>query len=143
MADDASLLLLFPTNRRLRKHNVPTVPEFESRIECSPTTPDWATECPMTLQQNQVWRQGDHFLRIVQLERMRVNYKLMQNLSTKEGSHHQATKKDFCRLLKGASLLTAAEAEALGATPPPTPLPPVSEVITDEPDPPSAPDEAA
>jgi hypothetical protein len=73
---------------------------------------------PMKLQQNQVWRQGDRYLRIVQLQRMSVDYKLMQDPAKKEGSHHHATKKDFCRLLKGATLVSAAGVRSVTGTPP-------------------------
>ncbi len=71
------------------------------------------------LQQNQVWRQGERYLRIVQLERMTVDYKLMQDLTIKEGSHHHTTKKEFCRLLKGATLLSHDEAQSMAAATPP------------------------
>ena len=63
----------------------------------------------MKLAQNQVWKQGDEFLRIVALERLEVQYKAMANLATGEGKHHRVTKKEFCRLIKGATLLTASE----------------------------------
>ena len=59
----------------------------------------------MRLQQNQIWRKGDEYICIVVLERMRVEYKVMADLAAKEGKHHQATKKEFCRLLKGAVLV--------------------------------------
>ena len=58
----------------------------------------------MKLQQGQIWKQGNQYLRIVQLERLAVEYKAMKTLATKEGTHHKATKKEFCRLLKGATL---------------------------------------
>lgn len=61
----------------------------------------------MRLQQGQVWKQGDRYIRIVHLERLSVEYKDMPNLETKEGKHLQATKKEFCRLIKGAELLPA------------------------------------
>ena len=60
----------------------------------------------MKLQQNQVWKHGDEFLRIVHLERLEVQYKTMRDLSTSEGTHHTVTKKVFCRMLKAATLLT-------------------------------------
>jgi hypothetical protein len=60
----------------------------------------------MRLQQNQIWQQGDQFFGIVELERLRVEYKAMRDLSTREGTHHQVTKKEFCRLLKGAVLVS-------------------------------------
>ena len=78
------------------------------------------------LQQNQIWRQGERYLRIVQLERMTVDYKLMQNLTIKEGSHHHATKKEFCRLLKGATLLSPAEVKSMAAAIPPDSESPVA-----------------
>ena len=59
----------------------------------------------MKLQQNQVWKKGAEFIRITRLERLEVAYKLMDDLETKEGSHHVLTKKDFCRLLHGATLV--------------------------------------
>ena len=59
----------------------------------------------MRLQQNQVWRQGDEYIRIVVLERLQVEYKAMKDPVAKEGTHHQVTKKEFCRLLKGAVLV--------------------------------------
>ena len=66
----------------------------------------------MRLQQNQVWRQGDQYLRIVGLERLSVDYKAMPGLTSKEGERHQVTKKEFCRLLKGAVLVSPSEASA-------------------------------
>ena len=71
------------------------------------------------LQQNQVWRQGERYLRIVQLERMTVDYKLMQDLMKKEGTHHHTTKKEFCRLLKGATVLSPAEMQSIAEKAPP------------------------
>ena len=58
----------------------------------------------MKLQQGQVWKQGGEYLRIVLLERFEVEYKSMLDPTTKDGSHHRASKKEFCRLLKGATL---------------------------------------
>ena len=63
----------------------------------------------LKLAQNQVYRKGDEFIRIVELERREVQYKSVTNLLTREGSHHRVTKKEFCRLLKGATLLTQEE----------------------------------
>lgn len=57
------------------------------------------------LQQDQVWQKGDKFLRITILERLAVEYKEMTDLETKEGTRHALTKKEFCRLLKGATLV--------------------------------------
>jgi hypothetical protein len=72
------------------------------------------------LRQGQVWKHGDEFIRIVQLARLEVGYKVVRNLKTGEGTHRHASKKDFCRLLKSATLL-APKPPANAA---PSPLPP-------------------
>ena len=65
----------------------------------------------MKLQQGQVWKAGEEYLRIVHLERLEVKYKLMKDLASREGSHYHVTKKQFCRLIKNAVLLeTSADA---------------------------------
>ena len=66
----------------------------------------------MKLQQNQIWLKGSEYYRIVQLDRAEVQYKIMTDPLSGRGPHHQVTKKEFCRLLKGAVLL---EAEALSS----------------------------
>ena len=58
----------------------------------------------MRLQQDQVWKQGELYIRITHLERLKVDYKAMKDLVTRDGTHHSVTKKEFCRLIKGASL---------------------------------------
>ncbi len=58
----------------------------------------------MHLEQGQVWKQGDGFFRIVTWERLAIEYKAMPNLESKEGTLHRVTKKEFCRLIKGAVL---------------------------------------
>ena len=63
----------------------------------------------MKLAQNQVYKQGSQYLRIVQLERLQVQYKAVTNLLTREGVHHHVSKKEFCRLIKGATLLSQSE----------------------------------
>lgn len=63
----------------------------------------------MKLCQGQTWKRGEVYLRIARLERLAVEYKLIENLVTKEGSHHRATKKEFCRLIKNAVLMTPEE----------------------------------
>jgi hypothetical protein len=60
----------------------------------------------MKLCQGQTWKQGQQYIRIVKLERLAVEYKSLISLTTREGSLHQTSKKDFCRLLKGAHLLS-------------------------------------
>jgi hypothetical protein len=60
----------------------------------------------MKLQQDQIWKKGEDYFRIVGWARLSVKYKLMQDPVSGEGTTHQVTKKEFCRLLKGAELLT-------------------------------------
>jgi hypothetical protein len=63
------------------------------------------------LQQGQIWNQGDQYLQIVHLERLEVKYKAYKNLATREGTHFHVSKKEFCRLLKHATLLTAEDVQ--------------------------------
>jgi len=60
----------------------------------------------MKLCQGQVWKKDKEYIRIVRLERLEVEYKSMPNLGNKEGTKHVTSKKDFCRLLKDAHLLS-------------------------------------
>jgi hypothetical protein len=62
----------------------------------------------MKLCQGQVWKQGAEYIRIVRLERLEVEYKSLTSLNSKEGTKHVTSKKDFCRLLKKARLLSRA-----------------------------------
>jgi hypothetical protein len=64
----------------------------------------------MRRQQNQVWKQGDQYIRIVDLGRLSVDYKAMPGLTSKAGERHHVSKKEFCRLLKGAVLMMPSEA---------------------------------
>lgn len=65
---------------------------------------------PIKLRQAQVWKQGSEYLRIVRLERLHVEY-ISTNLPTaRKGRHHVVSKKEFCRLLKNATLLAPADA---------------------------------
>ena len=68
----------------------------------------------MRLQQGQVWKRSENeYLRVVDLQRLEVKYKAMKDLSTREGTHHHVSKKEFCRLIKGAALLTSEEVGAI------------------------------
>lgn len=56
----------------------------------------------MKLRQNQLWRRGETLYRIVQLERLRVDYKQLDMKDPDVGTHHSVSKKEFCRLIRGA-----------------------------------------
>ena len=66
----------------------------------------------MTLEQGQVWKKGEDYLRIVEWSRMEIVYKLMKDMTTRVGTQHRVTKKEFCRMLKGARLLALEEVPA-------------------------------
>ncbi len=57
------------------------------------------------LQQGQIWKQGADYLRIVEWARMSIVYKIMSDPHSKKGTVHEVSKKEFCRLIKGAELL--------------------------------------
>jgi hypothetical protein len=59
----------------------------------------------MKLRQGQFWKQGKEYIRIMRLERLEVEYKSTTSPTTKEGTLHHVSKKEFCRLLKNATLL--------------------------------------
>ena len=59
----------------------------------------------MKLQQNQLWKQGERFFRIVKLERLQVDYKELDPFDPEKGEHHSVSKKEFCRLIKGAEVV--------------------------------------
>ena len=60
----------------------------------------------LKLAQGQLWKTGDEYLRIVDLQRLEVKFKRVKDLETGEGTHHHVSKKEFCRLLKGAALVS-------------------------------------
>ena len=59
----------------------------------------------MRLKQGQIWKNETAYIRIVQLERLSVEFKIMEDAFTKDGTHKQLSKKEFCRLIKGATLV--------------------------------------
>jgi hypothetical protein len=72
-------------------------------------SPDLRYASSVKLKQGQIWNQGDLYLRVVHLERLEVEYKAFKVLASREGTHHHVSKKDFCRLIKHATLLTPEE----------------------------------
>ena len=73
----------------------------------------FANTMALKLQQGQVWKRGNEFIRIVQLSRLEVAYKIVNNLKTGAGEHRFTSKKDFCRLLKECRLLAPKAVESL------------------------------
>ncbi len=60
---------------------------------------------PLKLQQDQVWKLDSGFARIIRLERLSVRYKSFKDLSSRDGTHHEISKKEFTRLIKSGTLL--------------------------------------
>lgn len=59
----------------------------------------------MKIVQGQIWKKDDEYIRVVERERLAVKYKVMIDPVSGEGTMHDVTKKEFCRLIKGAELL--------------------------------------
>lgn len=59
----------------------------------------------IALEQGQLWKQGDKYFRIVIWERLAIRYKETDAPDAAEGTIHDVTKKEFCRLIKGAELV--------------------------------------
>jgi hypothetical protein len=68
----------------------------------------------MKLRQGQVYKMEDQYVRIVVLHRLEVEYKVMKELHTREGTHHHTSKKAFCTLIKKATLLEPAPVQSPG-----------------------------
>ena len=66
----------------------------------------------MKLCQGQVWKKDKEYIRIVRVERLEVEYKSMEGLADKSRENIVTSKKDFCRLLKGAHQLLQKTPEA-------------------------------
>jgi hypothetical protein len=73
-------------------------------------SPEASTYLPVKLQQGQVWKTADGLLRIVRLERLEVGFKTLSATDGSVGVHRTATKKEFCRMLKGATQVEAVPA---------------------------------
>ena len=58
----------------------------------------------MKLKQGQVWKKGNKYYRITEWARMTIRYKLSYTLHAPEEPVVEVSKKEFCRLLKGAEL---------------------------------------
>lgn len=65
----------------------------------------------MRIYQDEIYQKGAKFIRIVKLDRYEVEYKTMNGDPKGEGTMAIATKKDFCRLLKGMTLLKPVKKE--------------------------------
>ena len=99
-----------PPGSRGRSPSRPIQPVF---IIATTIRPEW--DHAMKLEQGQIWKthpdvhsHGGNplYLRIVQLERLSVSYKEISDLKTGDGTHKQATKKQFCRMIRQGELVS-------------------------------------
>jgi hypothetical protein len=58
----------------------------------------------MKLKQGQVWKKGNKYYRITEWARMAICYKLSYTLHAPEEPVEEVSKKEFCRIIKGATL---------------------------------------
>ena len=61
----------------------------------------------LKLQQDQVWKIESGYVRIVRLERLSVAYKSLKDLASRDGTHHETSKKEFTRMIKSGTLLAS------------------------------------
>ena len=59
----------------------------------------------MKLAQGQIWKKGATYYRIVKWARLAIEYKEARSLASGGGTLQRVTKKEFCRLIKGAELI--------------------------------------
>ena len=59
----------------------------------------------MKLQQGQIWQKGNNYYRITEWSRMIIQYKHTHDPNLKEGDVVEVSKKEFCRLIKGGTLV--------------------------------------
>lgn len=59
----------------------------------------------MRIYQDEIYRKGETFIRILRLDRYEVEYKTTNGDPKADGPVAVATKKEFCRLLKGMTLV--------------------------------------
>ena len=71
----------------------------------TPANPAPAAKKSLKLRQAQIWKQDGNYFRIVRLERLEVEYIYATSPGAKKGIHVVVSKKEFCRLLKNATLL--------------------------------------
>lgn len=61
----------------------------------------------MKLEQGQVWKVGEHLLRIVRWQRLSIEYKQFTDWKSREGEVFVVSKKEFCRLIRHGTLCSA------------------------------------
>ncbi len=65
----------------------------------------------MRIFQDQIYQKGDRYVRVVRVNRYEVEFKTTQNSPKAEGTQQVFAKKEFCRLLKGMTLMVPVKEE--------------------------------
>ena len=66
----------------------------------------------MRLYQDEIYQKGAKYVRIIKLDRYEVEFKTMEGNPKGEGTVAVMPKKEFCRLLKGMTLVVPVKKEA-------------------------------
>ena len=66
----------------------------------------------MRLYQDEIYQKGAKYIRIVRLDRYEVEFKTMEGNPKGEGAVAVLPKKEFCRLLKGMTLVVPVKKDA-------------------------------
>ena len=66
----------------------------------------------MRIFQDEIYQKGAKYIRIVRLDRYEVEFKTMETNPKGEGAVAVLPKKEFCRLLKGMTLMAPVKKEA-------------------------------
>lgn len=66
----------------------------------------------MRLYQDEIYQKGAKYIRIVRLDRYEVEFKTMEGNPKGEGTVAVLPKKEFCRLLKGMTLVVPVKKDA-------------------------------
>lgn len=67
----------------------------------------------MRIFQDQIYQKGARHIRIVRLDRYEVEFKTTQGDPKGEGTQEILKKKEFCRLLKGMTLVIPVKADVV------------------------------
>lgn len=66
----------------------------------------------MTLAEGQIWKKGEKFYLIAVWERLAIEYQLLDDVDATGATTQRVTKKEFCKLIKGAEMVKQRESEA-------------------------------
>ena len=71
-----------------------------------------SSACAMRLFQDQIYQKGERYIRIIRLDRYQVDFKATTGDPKGEAEVQTLAKKEFCRSLKGMTLVVPVKKEA-------------------------------